>query len=320
MSSSSAATTADAPPALTAQPDGLAVSWADGAALLTVFSWGVSFPITKALMLAVSPLLMASLRAALSALLLIAVLALAGRVVIPSVRDLGWVALVGLVGTSLNGVLYNLGLNLTTATHTGLIYTLTPLFVFGLSYALGRMGMVRRDLLGLGLGAIGGALIVGGPLLAGGDNGGASLLGDLLIVGAMITFGLWAFLAEPLIRRYGALATTTWVTIAGAIGLLPVGLLELPRQDWTSLSVGALTGLLYIGLIVGGASVVLWYWAVGRIGSARTVVYANLESFFAVLAAAVLLAERIELTAVLGGVAVIGGVVLTRRQSGEGTR
>jgi drug/metabolite transporter (DMT)-like permease len=273
----------------------------------------VSFPITKALMLAVSPLLVASLRAALSALLLIAVLVVARRVVIPSARDLAWVALVGLVGTSLNGVLYNLGLSLTTATHTGLIYTLTPLFVFGLSYALGRMRVVRRDLLGLALGAIGGALIVGGPLLAGGDTGGASLLGDLLIVGAMISFGLWAFLAEPLIRRYGALAATTWVTTAGAIGLLPLGVLELPRQDWAALGAAAVAGLLYIGLIVGGASVIFWYWAVGRIGSARTVVYANLESFFAVVAAAVLLAERIEPTAVLGGLAVIGGVVLTRR-------
>src|SRR5581483_168169 len=212
----------------------------------------------------------------------------------------------------MNGSLYNAGLHLTTATHTGLIYTLTPLFVFGLSYLLGQMRVVRRDLLGLALGVVGAALIVGAPALAGGDTGGATLVGDLLIVGAMITFGLWSFLAEPLIRRYGALATTAWVNVVGAIGLLPLGLPALATQDWHVLGPGAAAGLLYIGLVVAGASTLFWYWAVGRIGPARTIIYANLESFFAVLAAAIALGERVELTAILGGVAVIAGVLLTR--------
>ncbi len=41
--------------------------------------------------------------------------------------------------------------------------------------------------------------------------------------------------------------------------------------------------------------------------------YANLESFFAVVAAAVMLGERVEWTALAGGAAVVAGVVLTRR-------
>ena len=44
-----------------------------------------------------------------------------------------------------------------------------------------------------------------------------------------------------------------------------------------------------------------------------TTVYANMESFFAVLFAALLLAERVEWTALVGGVAVVAGVLLTRR-------
>lgn len=42
-------------------------------------------------------------------------------------------------------------------------------------------------------------------------------------------------------------------------------------------------------------------------------VYANLESFVAVLAAAVMLGEHVEWTSLVGGVAVAGGVLLTRR-------
>jgi drug/metabolite transporter (DMT)-like permease len=39
-----------------------------------------------------------------------------------------------------------------------------------------------------------------------------------------------------------------------------------------------------------------------------------MESFFAVLAAALLLGERVALVSVVGGVAVVAGVLLTRRR------
>jgi drug/metabolite transporter (DMT)-like permease len=58
----------------------------------------------------------------------------------------------------------------------------------------------------------------------------------------------------------------------------------------------------------------LWYAAVRRLGAARTGIYANMESFFAVLTAAVLLGERVAWTSVVGGAVVIAGVLLTRRE------
>ena len=57
----------------------------------------------------------------------------------------------------------------------------------------------------------------------------------------------------------------------------------------------------------------LWFAAVRRLGAARTAIYANMEAFFAVLAAAILLGERVALISLVGGVAVAGGVLLTRR-------
>ena len=50
-----------------------------------------------------------------------------------------------------------------------------------------------------------------------------------------------------------------------------------------------------------------------HLGAARTGIYSNLESLFAVLASAVLLEERVAVTALVGGAAVIAGVLLTRR-------
>jgi drug/metabolite transporter (DMT)-like permease len=75
-----------------------------------------------------------------------------------------------------------------------------------------------------------------------------------------------------------------------------------------------LPGILYAGLAGGALATLLWYAAVRRIGAARTAIYANMESFFAVLAAALLLGERVTVGSVVGGVAVVAGVLLTRRR------
>lgn len=76
----------------------------------------------------------------------------------------------------------------------------------------------------------------------------------------------------------------------------------------------ALSSAVLGAFLVGSGGSVLWYATVRRLGAARTAIYANLESFFAVLAAALMLGERVEPTAVMGGVAVVAGVLLTRRR------
>ena len=56
----------------------------------------------------------------------------------------GPLLLVGLAGSGLSSALYAYGLHYTTASHSGLIYTLTPLLVFGLSHVLGYLRLDRR--------------------------------------------------------------------------------------------------------------------------------------------------------------------------------
>jgi drug/metabolite transporter (DMT)-like permease len=72
--------------------------------------------------------------------------------------------------------------------------------------------------------------------------------------------------------------------------------------------------VIYAGAAGGALGSLLWYPAVRRLGAARTAIYANMESFFAVLAAGLLLGERVAVTSLVGGAAVVAGVLLTRRR------
>jgi drug/metabolite transporter (DMT)-like permease len=287
------------------------LTWADAGALLAVFVWGVSFPVLKGLMTVMSPLTLMVARGLVSCLVLAIALRRTGGWRPPAAEDLPALLAAGLIGFTVNQMFYSWGLHLTTASHSGLIFTITPLFVFGLSQALGHVRLGRREMLGLGLGVVGAALIIGWP--ASGAVGGATVLGDLLTVGAAITWGVWTILAAPILRRRGTLAGTFWITLTGTLGLVPFALPGLLTQDWR-LPWWVFAGVAYAGTAGGALGSLLWYGAVRRLGAARTAIYANMESFFAVLAAALLLGERVAVTSLVGGAAVVAGVLLTRRR------
>ena len=287
------------------------LTWADAAALLAVLVWGVSFPVLKGLMTVMDPLTLMLVRGLLSLAVLAVLVRRAGRWRPPERAELPGLLAVGLIGFTLNQILYSWGLHLTSASHSGLIFTLTPLFVFGLGQALGQIRMGAVDVVGLALGLVGALLIIGWP--AAGGPGRASMLGDLLTVGAAITWGVWTILAAPILRRHGTLAGTFWITATGTLGLAPFALPGLVAQNW-GLPWWAVAGILYTATVGGALGSLLWYAAVRRLGPARTAVYANMESFVAVLAAALLLGERVAWTSVVGGAAVVAGVLLTRRR------
>jgi drug/metabolite transporter (DMT)-like permease len=286
------------------------LTWADGGALLAVLIWGANFPIMKALMTVFDPLVLMLVVWLVALAVLAIVLVRAGEWQVLTREELPELLAVALVGFTMNQILYSWGLHLTTASHSGLIFTVSPLVVFGLSQALGHVRMRRVDALGLALGVGGAVLIVGWP--ASGAAGEASLLGDLLTVGAAITWGVLTVLAAPILRRRGTLDGTFWISLTGTLGLIPFALPGLVAQDW-ALPWWAILGILYAGAAGGALGSLLWYAAVRRLGAARTGIYANMESFFAVLAAALLLSERVAVESLIGGVAVVAGVLLTRR-------
>ena len=94
--------------------------------------------------------------------------------------------------------------------------------------------------------------------------------------------------------------------------MMPFALPGLLGQDW-ALPWWAFAGIVYSGAISAALASLLWYAAVRHLGAARTGIYANLESLFAVLASALLLEERVAMTALVGGTVVVAGVLLTRR-------
>jgi len=285
--------------------------------LLVALVWGINFSVIKAALADFLPLSFAVVRFALAALSLFA--AMAARRISFTVdrRDLLPIASLGLVGITLYNLLFMKGLQLTTASHSALFISLSPLFAALFQTLRGRERMTPFLAAGLLLATAGAYCIIRsthGEIRFGTNT----VTGDLLTISASVLWALYTVLAAPLLERYPPITVTAWSIAAGTVLLLPSSAGELARQSWNTLPPGAWAALAFAALVGAGAAYVLWYEGVKRIGATRTIAYHYIVPFVAVLTAALFLGDAIRPLTIVGGAAILAGVALVQQRNAEG--
>jgi drug/metabolite transporter (DMT)-like permease len=113
-------------------------------------------------------------------------------------------------------------------------------------------------------------------------------------------------------RRHGGapITSTALQAVIAAVLLAPVGLATSTLT--LDHSPGAVWSLLYIAVFPSIFSLVLWNFAVGRVGPVRAGVFLNLLPLFTA-ALGVALGSSLAPGQVIGGLAVIAGVLITSR-------
>lgn len=272
--------------------------------------WGVNFSVVKFAITDFHPLSFTVIRFCIAALFLFSVMALRGGNFVIGRRDRPAVAGLGFIGIAVYNILFMMGLKYTTASHSALLISLSPLVAALIQAGTGKERLTLPAVAGLGL-ATGGVILI---IRSHGDLGFSSslVLGDLLTLCGTVAWALYTVLARPLLERYQPIVITAYSMAAGSLLLLPIALPALSRQSWPGISIASWSSLAFAALISAGIAFTLWYDGVKRIGVTRTAVYHYLMPFIAVLFAAVFLGERITLEQIAGGAAILGGVALVQ--------
>jgi len=227
----------------------------------------------------------------------------------PGGRDLLSMAGVGLIGVGANNVAFTLGVSMTTASETALIYAAVPIWGILLGLALGLERPSGWGIVGVCLAFLGVGVVV-----FGGFTGRTSLLGDLLVVVATVCWGSYAVLSLPLLRRYSPLIVAAYTMLFGGLGALPFALAGLVHAGWAEVSGGAWEAVAYSTLLVAAFGFWAWQRGVSQVGANRVLVYQYLITLVGVSAGVLLLGESLTVNKVLGGVVILVGVYLARRQ------
>jgi drug/metabolite transporter (DMT)-like permease len=198
--------------------------------------------------------------------------------------------------------------HLTSASTVGLVLGTTPVFVGAIALLAG----LERPAGAFWLAAAISFLGVG--LIGAGSRGGFSgdILGDVLAVATAASWAGYSVAIAPLMRRYSPFRISALVLVLGWIPLALVSIPQLREQSFAGFH--TLTWLGFAYAVIGPLFLtnILWFTAIDRVGPSRASLFANLQPFFVVLFALVLLSERLNGWEIAGGIAIAIGIALER--------
>jgi drug/metabolite transporter (DMT)-like permease len=290
---------------------GRAAVLTEASLLMAVFFLGTNPVAVKLAVLDVPPLPFVAIRFLLAGLLLLPVALLLGQGREVRRKDLLSMAGVGFIGVGMNNVALTLGVSMTTASDTALIYAAVPIWGILLGLALGLERPTLWGIAGVALAFLGVGVVVYGGL---GGGGGSSLEGDLLVVIATICWGFYAVLSLPLLRTYSPIVVAAYTMFFGGLAVLPLALPGFVVARWSEVSGEAWGAVAYSTLLVAAYGFWAWQWGVSRVGANRVLVYQYLITLVGVASGVALLGEDLTVNKIIGGAVILVGVYLARRQ------
>jgi drug/metabolite transporter (DMT)-like permease len=283
-----------------------------------MIAFGGTWPAGKVAAAHVPPAVIAVLRFASAAVLLWTWARLSGTPVRrPARRDLPLVLLLGFSVVFAYNLFFLYGVrHAPAADGSVLVPGLIPFVTALIAWPLLGERLSRRAGIGMAV-ALVGIVVVANPA---GDVGSHRLLGDLLFLGAAISWSVYTLAGRRAIARYGSVSSNVYATACGALLLLPVTFLgdgwaplrHAPVQAW-----GSIAYLSLIGTVLG---FVAFYEGVRLIGSARASSFALLVPIFGVLSSVLVLGEPLRTTLVVGGALVLGGLWLAESRRLDSAR
>lgn len=278
--------------------------------LATVFIWALNFSVTRyVLQHGFEPIAYSTVRYGIAATLFAGFsYAYEGSLRVRR-RDVALLVTAAAVGIWLNQLSYVYAIRLTNASTTALMIGSVPIFAALIAFAVGLERMPSAFW-------VAAAISFGGvALVALGSGGGlrGNVAGDLLGVAAAATWAAYSVAIAPLMRRYSPYRISAIVLVVGWLAVAITGAHELATQDfhlgWT---VWGLLAYAVLGPLI--LTNILWFKAIGRVGPSHATLFTNLQPFIAVGLAVLLLSEGISWVQLLGGAAIVAGILLARRR------
>ena len=274
------------------------------AAIISSALGGMAAAVTRFVVGASDPVMLAVFRFGLGFLLLLPIALVRGSRW-PRGRDWLSVAALGVMFYGVFFVVYGEALTYTKAARGSLAVSTLPLLTIAVAALLGREAVTLRKLAGVGV-AMGGVAVALGTGLS--SAPAEAWRGDLTMMAGMLAMALYNVLSRPLMARSSALA---YACAGMAFGSGANALLAWQGGSFEAVRLfgaGQWAAVLYLGAFAGALGFYLWVYALERATPTRVANTITVSPSAAALLAALLLGEPIGLSLLVGVAAVAGGI------------
>lgn len=196
------------------------------------------------------------------------------------------------------------GLQRTTASAASLIVSLVPMMtlLFRVIFCRERISLTRWAAVLLSL--VGAYLVI----VTGGDAGGSSLSGNLLMVGASLCWTAYILVTPRMMESCSSLRVSTWQAVAAVITLAPFALAE--KSQWVPVSPLAWACIFLLAAVCSALCYVLYNLAMRAVDSLTVSLSININPITACIAGALLLGEQLSGMQLLGGVIIVLSMIV----------
>lgn len=280
-------------------------------ASVAVVFWGISFVATKAALAEVAPVTVIFSRFFIGAILLLAI-----------VRELpprhAWpqLAVMGFFGVFLHQMIQSYALTMTSATNTGWLIGVTPIWSAVLAAIFLRERFGFWKIVGLVGGFAGALLVVTRGDFSSAVLGRPSTLGDLLILISTINWAVYSVIGHRTIRNLGPRRATSGAMLFGVIMLAPFFVAHKGWRDLPHLTRTGWSAILFLAIGCSALGYLFWYGALEHIEVSRVAALLYAEPLVTFAAAALLLGERVSAIVVIGGALVLASVIIAQYAPG----
>jgi drug/metabolite transporter (DMT)-like permease len=192
-----------------------------------------------------------------------------------------------------------------------LLLATEPMFILLLAWSMGQQKISRLSALGLGLGALGVAVLTGAELTV----KGSSLLALMAVLVGSFAWSAGVVISPKLNLPSDPLGRTALPTICGAVMLLAAAGLtgEFHATHWANISLKSILGLAY--LIVFGSVIAFtaYTWLLQRCPPALVATHTYANPVVAVFLGWLLASEPLTMRVLLASVAILGAIMLIRK-------
>lgn len=233
-------------------------------------------------------------------------------------HDLQTLFFQSLTGNFLYTIFLLYGLKLTSAAESGVISGTVPALIGLISFLFLRERLTRNKWLGI-------ALVVVGMIVMNGQVGEnhqtmSNLLGNLLVVGAVIGDALWAVLGKATAGKIEPLAVASVTILFSFLLFLPFALYQSLNFDFAAVPLIDWGEIAFYGLLGTAGAYLLWYQAVAKIPVTTAGVFTGLAPVFAVVLSYIMLGEQFAWSHVIGGGCMLLALVLIARVPPEASK
>ena len=283
--------------------------------VLATLLWGGNFVIGRAVAGDIPPITLAFLRWCVAFIVFLPIAYSRVKREWPMIKT-HWPAVIvmAITGVACFNTLVYIGVYYTTSINASLMNSSTPIIIYILSFIFLKERLSKFQLIGTALSLAGVAFIL--------SKGSLETLlsfsfnkGDLIVLIAVFCWGVYSLLVKQYAGRLPGYSTFLITIALGVIMLLPFTIYELITTSvdivWSPSTIGA---ILYVGIVASIIAFLSWNSGVVALGANKASIYLNFIPLFAAIFAVLFLGEDLLLAQVIGGLAVICGVLLASKK------